>query len=246
MTPNFIVRTISWFGLAAVAAFTSPAFSQSTVEDRILDLVHDIQRDVTRGRATQQQLEQAERKLEDALDLVRGRTPNDPDDPNSPNRRFITLSDLAVVVGSHVQYESSQALATWESACSQLESVLASLYGSERLQSFSCGTPENVSPWSTQGYYLYGSTSSAVILAYGRDITEQADRAISGDNIQYDIDQAYRSWSSRCMQRLQAVKQQFGDRFAAGSCGAPRNVSPYASQGYYQYQSQMRVWIKSL
>lgn len=246
MTAKLFAKAFFPLALGAAFGLAASAFAQSTVEDRILDLVHDIQRDLSQGRATQAQLEQAERKLEDALDLVRGRTPHDPNDPDSGNRRFISLNDLAVVVGSHLPYESARAMATWEDACSRLENQLGALNGTDRIQSFACGTPENISPWSSQGYYLYGSTATAVILAYGRNISEQPDRSISGDDFQYDLDSAYRSWSTRCLQRLQAVKQQFGDRFAAGSCGTPRNVSPYASQGYYQYQSQIRLWTRSL
>jgi hypothetical protein len=223
----------------ACALVSTSGLARDGVKDRIYRLTQDIEDALWDSRADREQLRAAAEKLQEALRLVRGRT-----NPDEPKVR-VQLADVALVAGNNVQYYSDQAMSSWQSACTQVETTLRQIVGADKLESFSCGTPQNVTPWSTSSYYLYASSASAVVVSDG-EVFEQAGTVVSGENIQYYKDKAYQSWSARCLQQLQSAKSQYGERFVGGACGQPQNVTPWPSSSYFQFQSTPKLWLKRL
>lgn len=150
------------------------------------------------------------------------------------------------VVGSESR-DTGEALSSWNAECEAFRSMIFAVVDSSLIDSFDCGSMQNVSHYSSIGYFAYGSTPTLSLRFASRSpALESAGGYVVGGEFRADVPNAARTWNEACERELNRARSTYWTRFLAASCGEPRNVSSAASIDYYQYGSTSKVWLKAL
>lgn len=249
-----ILFTISTVARAEYSASDADMNRLYDVQTRLATAIGDIQKDyndpqvIPRERDRRLFKEAMQHLAEslagpDGIDgWVKGVTNKLPPQPNFVKKDITGFYAVGVHDLSQNQGQASNEL---NKQCDLLTNTLKEVIGRE-FDSFSCGTPQNVSPYASVGYYQYAASGTLRIRVPAHwNLEEVNGGTVSGPggNLTKDPGQAYTPWRDACVAWLKKAKQDY-PRMIAASCGTPTNVSQYKSVGYFEFQSTAKLYLK--